>query len=118
MSVFVHVSSIKTRRSGLTRARYFFHQARRRFLGRRNNLFRSWYNLAMLAAESRQVIRLRSVKLAAGGSKAQREARLMMTEKMAAASRKCGRLIMGASAHSVVKRYRERVKANVRRLSR
>ena len=49
-------------------------------------MFRSWYNLTMLAAESQRVIWLRSMKLAAGGAKAKREARLMMTEKMAAAS--------------------------------
>ena len=71
----------------------------------------------MLAAESQQVIWLRSLKLAAGGSKAQKEARLMIAEKMAAASQEGGRLIMGASANSVVKGYRKRVKANVRRLS-
>ncbi len=64
-------------------------------------MFRSWYNLTMLAAESQRVIWLRSMKLAAGGAKAEREARL----------------IMGASADSVVKGYRRRVKANARRLS-
>ena len=71
----------------------------------------------MLAVESQQVIWLRSIKLAAGGPQAQREARLMMSEKIAAAIREGGRLMMGASADSVVKRYRKRVKANVRRLS-
>ena len=71
----------------------------------------------MLAVESQQVIWLRSIKLAAGGPQAQREARLMMIEKIAAAIREGGRLMMGASADSVVKRYRKRVKANVRRLS-
>lgn len=80
-------------------------------------MFRSWYNLTMLAAESQQVIWLRSMKLAAGGAKAEREARLMMTEKMAAGSQEWLRLLMGASTHSVVKGYRRRVKANARRLS-
>jgi len=41
----------------------------------------------------------------------------MMSEKIAAAIREGGRLMMGSSADSVVKRYRKRVKANVRRLS-
>ena len=80
-------------------------------------MFRSWYNLTMLAAESQRVIWLRSMKLAGGGTKAQREARLMMTEKMAAAGHEGLRLFMGASADSVVKGYRRRVKANARRLS-
>ena len=71
----------------------------------------------MLAVESQQVIWLRSIKLAAGGPQAQQEARLMMSEKIAAAIREGGRLMMGSSADSVVKRYRKRVKANVRRLS-
>ena len=44
----------------------------------------------MLAAESQRVIWLRSMKLAARGTKAQREARLMITEKMAAAIREGG----------------------------
>ena len=72
----------------------------------------------MLAAEAQQVIWLRSMKLAAGGTSARREARRMMTEKAVAAGCESGRLIMGASAHSVVKGYRKRVKANLRRLSR
>ena len=80
-------------------------------------MFRSWYNLTMLAAESQRVIWLRSMKLAAGGAKAEREARLMMTEKMAAGSQEWLRMFMGASTDSVVKSYRRRVKANARRLS-
>jgi hypothetical protein len=57
------------------------------------------------------------MKLAAGGAKAEREARLMMTEKMAAASQEWLRLFKGASADSVIKGYRRRVKTNARRLS-
>lgn len=72
----------------------------------------------MLAGEAQRVIWLRSVKLAAGGTKARREARLMVIEKMVAAGREGGRLIMGASPGSVVKSYRKKVKANLRRLSR
>jgi hypothetical protein len=71
----------------------------------------------MLAAESQRVMWLRSMKFAAGGAKAEREARLMMTEKMAAGSQEWLRLFMGASADSVVRGYRRRVKANARRLS-
>jgi predicted outer membrane protein len=42
----------------------------------------------------------------------------MVTEKMAAAIHESGRLALGASTKSVVKRYSKRVNANVRRLSR
>jgi hypothetical protein len=41
----------------------------------------------------------------------------MVSEKMWAASQEGGRLMMGATTDSVVKRYRKKVKANVRRLS-
>jgi hypothetical protein len=75
------------------------------------------YHLAMLAAESQQVIWLRMLKLAAGGMGAQREAELMVSEKVAAATQATSSLAMGASPNSVVKRYRTKVRANARRLS-
>ena len=59
----------------------------------------------MLAIQSQQVIWLRTMKLAVGGPRAHREARLMVTEKMAAAIHEGGRLMLGASTKSVVKRY-------------
>ncbi|MGZ9059760.1 MAG: hypothetical protein ACXW14_11025, partial [Burkholderiaceae bacterium] len=40
--------------------------------------------LTMLAIESQQVICLRTIKIAAGGKKAHREARPMVSEKVAA----------------------------------
>ena len=82
-----------------------------------NQLYRSWIDLMMLAAESQQVIWLRTMRLAAGGPKAKSEAHRMVSEKVVAAGMESGRLILGASAESVVKRYRTKVKANVRRLS-
>lgn len=78
----------------------------------------TWYNLNMLALESQQVILLRMMKLAAGGPEAQREATLMMQEKMDAASQSSVRLAGGASIDSVVSGYRKKVRANARRLSR
>jgi hypothetical protein len=42
----------------------------------------------------------------------------MLAEKVAAALHESGRLVLGTSTKSVVKRYRKRVNANVRRLSR
>jgi hypothetical protein len=80
-------------------------------------MFKSWFNLAMLAAESQQVVWLRTMKLAAGGAKAKREAKLMVAEKVTAANIEGVRLMMGATPDSVVKRYRRKVKANVRRLA-
>jgi hypothetical protein len=76
-----------------------------------------WFNLAMLAAESQQVIWLRLAKLGAGGSDVGTEAHLMVTEKLAAATDAAGRLMMGASPDSVVRGYRKKVRANMRRLS-
>ncbi len=49
-------------------------------------MLKTWINLTMLAAESQQVIGLRMMKAALGGPKAQAEASLMVTEKIAAAS--------------------------------
>jgi hypothetical protein len=86
-------------------------------MARRQKLFRTWYNLAMLAAESQQAIWLRSIKIAAGGAKAQREAQLMVDEKVNAAVQEGGRLFRGASIDSAISRYRTKVRANVRRLS-
>ena len=80
-------------------------------------MFSSWFNVAMLAAESQQVVWLRMMALAEGGPRAQAEAELMVAEKVAAATHAAGRLMMGHSPDSVVDHYRRKVKANVRRLS-
>ena len=50
----------------------------------------------MLAVESQQVICLRTMKMAAGGRKAHKEARLMLTEKAVAGLQESWRLMMGA----------------------
>jgi hypothetical protein len=81
-------------------------------------MYRSWINLMMLAAESQQVIWLRTMRLAAGGAKAKSEARRMVQEKVVVAGLESGRMALGASSDSVVKSYRRKVRANVRRLSR
>ena len=80
-------------------------------------MYRPWLKLMMLAAESQQVMWLRTMRLAAGGAKARSEASRMISEKMWAAGRESGRLFLGASSESVVRSYRRRVKANARRLS-
>ena len=79
-------------------------------------MLKPWINLTMLAAESQQVIGLRMMQAAFGGPKAQAEASLMVTEKIAAANHALGRLMMGATPDSVVTGYRRRVRANSRRL--
>ena len=68
--------------------------------------------------ESQQVICLRTIKLARGGRRAHKEARLMVAEKVAATLQESGRLLMGARPNSVMKRVRKKVRANARRLSR
>ncbi len=81
-------------------------------------MYRSWMNLMMLAAESQQVIWLRMMRLAAGGALAKRETHRMVQEKIVAAGLESGRMVLGATSDSVVKRYRKKVRANARRLSR
>jgi hypothetical protein len=81
------------------------------------SMYRSWANLVFLAAESQQVIWLRTMKLAAGGAQAEAEAYRMVSEKFMAGGFEMGRLLLGASPDSVVKRYRGKVRANRRRLS-
>ena len=73
---------------------------------------------AQLGIEVQQVIALRIVRIAAGGSEAQNEIARMMTEKLAAFTEAAATLATGGSTQKVVRRYRARVKANARRLSR
>jgi len=77
-----------------------------------------------LALEAQQVIALRLAKLAAGGAAGRREARRMVSEKIATAA-EAQMLLFGAAsrgksrqgAKSVLGLYRRRVGANKRRLS-
>jgi hypothetical protein len=73
--------------------------------------------LTMLAAEAQQVIWLRCLKLAAGGAAARTEARRMSAEKLVVATQAVGGMMAGETAAHVVRRYRKRVRANRRRLS-
>ena len=83
----------------------------RQFRGRR--IFNS---LTMLAAESNYVVGLRMMKLMRGGGGARREAKLMIREKIDAATKAGASLIAGASADEIVRQYRKRVTANAKRL--
>jgi hypothetical protein len=74
-------------------------------------------NVAMLAAESQRTIWLRMIKMSAGRPNARSEARLMVAEKINAATEATGNLARGATPNSVVQAYRKKVRANSRRLS-
>jgi hypothetical protein len=76
-----------------------------------------WLAGAMLAFESCEVIRLRLAKLAVGDDEADCEARLMVNEKVDAMFEAGASLMAGASAASIIGRYREHVAANAKRLS-
>ncbi len=76
----------------------------------------SWYSSAMLVLESNQVVGLRLMKLARGGSEAGSEANLMVTEKIAAAVEAATTLLCGGHIGVVMDRYREHVTANAIRL--
>ena len=76
-----------------------------------------WFAGAMLAFESCEVIRLRLTKFASADDDAEAEARLMVREKVDAMFEAGASLMAGASAASIVGRYREHVAANTKRLS-
>ncbi len=78
----------------------------------------------MLAIESQQVIAMRLMKMALGGPDVQREAELMVSEKMESAAEASRMVVMAAlgghhdmGAGKVVRHYRKKVRANVKRLS-
>lgn len=81
-------------------------------------MFKAWWDVGMLAAESQQVMWLRLMRLAAGGAGASAEGRRMVSEKVAIAAPAAAGILMGDSSVKVVKRYRKKVRANRRRLSR
>ena len=83
--------------------------------------FAAWMKLvmdtSMLTMESQQVIALRFLRLTLGGSAAPREANRMVAEKVMAIAETAAKVATGSTASSVVKGYREKVRANLRRLS-
>jgi hypothetical protein len=80
-------------------------------------MFLPWFLTLMLAIESNGVIALRLLKLARGGTEAQYEAHLMVSEKINASFEAGADLIDGATAADIINRYREHVAANANRLS-
>ncbi len=90
--------------------------------------FGAWYRLGMdmwmLGAETSSVIALRSLKLAAGGAAAAKEADLMVSEKLAAAMALSQQAMLGqlgtsmpGAGSKMVAGYRRKVRANQRRLT-
>jgi hypothetical protein len=84
-------------------------------------MFTLWMKSALDGArfceDVQQVIALRIIKLSRGGTPARREARRMVTEKGIAFTEAGLSLAAGASMQKVARRYRSRVSANKRRLS-
>jgi hypothetical protein len=81
-------------------------------------MFFPFYATMMLGLESGNVIALRMLKLTYGGHDALDEMQLMIGEKVNAAFESGTKLMAGASAATVVDRYRQHVAANAARLSR
>ena len=77
----------------------------------------NWYKLGLLALESQQVILLRTMRLAGGGSKARREANRLITEKLVASTHATTRLMLGDPPDKIIDGYRKTVRRNARRLS-
>jgi hypothetical protein len=76
-----------------------------------------WFASAMLAAESCEVVSLRMAKFANHDEDCEREASLMVSEKVFAAIEAGANWLAGASPASIITRYREHVAANAKRLS-
>ncbi len=76
-----------------------------------------WLASTMLAFEACEVIRLRLAKFASADAGAGSEVRLMVSEKVDAAFEAGTSWLAGATAATIIGRYREHVADNVRRLS-
>jgi hypothetical protein len=76
-----------------------------------------WFASTMLAFESFEVIRLRLATFAGNDAAADREACLMVSEKVDAMFEAGASLMAGATAATIIGRYREHVAENTRRLS-
>ena len=76
-----------------------------------------WFTSAMLAMESCEVVSLRLAKFADHDEDSEREASLMVSEKIFAAFEAGANWLAGASPASIIGRYREHVAANAKRLS-
>jgi hypothetical protein len=80
-------------------------------------MLKPWLCAALLAIESGDVMRLRTMKIAFGGSDAVAEIHLMITEKIIAGAEAMRSMMFGGTPMSVIERYREHVAANAFRLA-
>ena len=71
-----------------------------------------------LGLEAQNVIALRTMKLAAGGTAARTEVVRMIAEKASAGAEAVAILTMGGSGQKVIRRHRMHVRSNKRRLTR
>ncbi len=76
-----------------------------------------WFAGSMLALESCEVVGLRLAKFARHDLDAEQEACLMVSEKILAALEAGASWLAGATAGSIIGRYREHVAVNAKRLS-
>lgn len=76
-----------------------------------------WFEATMLAIEAQQVIGLRLIKLARGGTNAHSEAQRMVSEKLSAGFDATQTLMAGGTPAEVIDRCRKVVAANAERLS-
>lgn len=81
-------------------------------------MLKFWIDAAVLGIEAQQVMWLRAMRIAGGGKRGHREARLMVSEKVAATVQAAGAVATGAHPEKVVQSIRSKVRANKRRLSR
>lgn len=91
-------------------------RSRRRSSNKGASLLTLGTELAMLGVEAQMVIGQRMAMFMLGGSKARREAQLMVTEKVKAAGEAAVTIAMGGTPRKVVRGYRRKVQANHRRL--
>ncbi|MFC7397707.1 hypothetical protein ACFQU1_10930 [Chelatococcus sp. GCM10030263] len=85
-------------------------------------MWQAWMRLSrdmtLLGLEAQEVVALRLMRLAEGGTVAEAEAGRMVDEKVSAFFEAATTLASGGAAEHVVSRLRRRVRANGRRLRR
>ncbi|PBB16547.1 hypothetical protein CK219_28710 [Mesorhizobium sp. WSM4313] len=81
-------------------------------------MFNLWVDLSLSILEAQQVIWLRGMRIASGGRAAEREAKLMVSEKIEAAGRSITMLATGAPADKLVSYYGGKIRSNRKRLLR
>ena len=81
------------------------------------SLWKLGWETTLLAMETQQVVALRMAQLMTGGPAAALEAQRMVSEKVFAAGEAAMTVATGGQPRAVVRGYRQKVRANKRRLS-